>query len=105
MNSLFNAARDLPWMDALKNIIDVMTRQICACRKKYERSDPYAIVPRARRLVNSRWEASTASISVMELEDGSGVHNTSTCDYGGVDDEEDDDEMNRKSEAQKDRLP
>jgi hypothetical protein len=33
------------------------------------------------------------------------VHNTSTCDYGGVDDEEDDDETNRKSEAQKDRLP
>jgi hypothetical protein len=73
VNSLFNAVRDLPWMDALKNIIDVMTRQICACRKKYERSDSYAIVPRARRLVNSRWEASTASISVMELEDGSGV--------------------------------
>jgi hypothetical protein len=24
---MFNAARDLPWMDALENIIDVMIRQ------------------------------------------------------------------------------
>jgi hypothetical protein len=30
---MFNAARDFLWMDALKNIIDVMIRQICACRK------------------------------------------------------------------------
>jgi hypothetical protein len=36
--------------------------------------------------VNSRWDA-TASISVMELEDGSGVYTTSTWDYGGVNDE------------------
>jgi hypothetical protein len=64
VNSMFNAARDLPWMDALENIIDVMIRRICACRKKYERSDAFSIVPRARRLVNSRWDA-TASISVM----------------------------------------
>ena len=102
VNSMFNAARDLPWMDALENIIDVMIRRICACRKKYERSDAFAIVPLARRLVNSRWEAS-ASISVMELEDGSGVYTTSTCDYGGVDDEEEEGET--KNEAQKDRLP
>ena len=54
--------------------------------------------------MNSRWEAS-ASISVMELEDGSGVYTTSTCDYGGVDDEEEEDETNQKSEARKDRLP
>ncbi len=33
VNSMFNAARDFLWMDALKNIIDVMIRQICACRK------------------------------------------------------------------------
>ncbi len=47
VNSTFNAARDLPWMDALENIIDVMIRQICACRKKYKRSDAFSIVPRA----------------------------------------------------------
>ncbi len=65
VNSIFNAAQDLPWMDALENIIDVMRiRQICACRKQYKkRSDAFSIVPRAQRLVNSRWDA-TASISV-----------------------------------------
>jgi hypothetical protein len=41
----------------------------------------------------------------MELEDGSGVYTTSTWDYGGVDDEEEEDETNRKGKARKDRLP
>ncbi len=72
--------------------------------EKYERSDAFSIVPRARQLVNSRWDA-TASISVLELEDGSGVYTTSTLDYGGVDDDEEEDETNRKGKAGKDRLP
>jgi hypothetical protein len=54
--------------------------------------------------VNSRWDA-TASISVMELEDGSGVYTTSTWDCGGVDDDKEEDDTNRKGKAQKDRLP
>jgi hypothetical protein len=33
-------------MDALKEIIDVMMRQICSCRKKYERDDAFVVVPR-----------------------------------------------------------
>jgi hypothetical protein len=101
---MFNAARDLPWMDAIENIIDVMIRRICACRKKYEGDDAFEIVPRVGRLMNARWDA-TASISVLELEDGSGVYTTSTRDNVGVDDEEDEDEKNRKSQARKDRLP
>jgi hypothetical protein len=101
---MFNAARDLPRIDALENIIDVMIRQICACRKTYERSDAFSIVPCARQLVNSQWDA-RALISVMELEDGSGVYTTSTWDYGGVDDKEEEDETNPKGKAQKDRLP
>jgi hypothetical protein len=30
----------------------------------------------------------------MELEDGSGVYTTSTCNYGKADDEEEENEMN-----------
>ncbi len=41
----------------------------------------------------------------MELEDGSGVYTTSTCNYGKADDEEEENEMNWKGEARKDRLP
>ena len=90
VNSMFNAARDLPRMDALDKVIDVvMIRRICACRKKYEQIDAFVILPSAGRIMNSWWEA-TAAISGMELEAGSGVYTTSTCDYdGGVDDEED----------------
>ena len=106
VNSMFNAAWDLPWMDAVEKIIDVMIRRICACRKKYERNeDAFKILPHTGRIMNARWEA-TASISVMELEAGSGVYTTSTCDYdGGVEDEEDDDQRRRKIQSQKDRLP
>ncbi|KAI2509095.1 hypothetical protein MHU86_5343 [Fragilaria crotonensis] len=107
VNSMFNAARDLPWMDAVEKIIDVMIRRICACRKKYERNeDAFKILPNtAGRIMNARWEA-TASISVMELEAGSGVYTMSTCDYdGGVEDEEDEDERRRKIQSRKDRLP
>jgi hypothetical protein len=35
----------------------------------------------------------------------SGVYTTSIWDYGGVDDEEEEDETNQKGEARKDRLP
>ena len=75
------------------------------CRKKYEQNDAFVILPSAGRIMNSRWEA-TAAISVMELEAGSGVYTTSTCDYdGGVNDEEDEHERKRKSQSRKDRLP
>ena len=73
--------------------------------KKYEQNDAFVILPSAASIMNSRWEA-TAAISVMELEAGSGVYNTSSCDYdGGVDDEEGEHERKRKSKSQKDRLP
>ena len=32
VNSMFNAAQDLPWMDTIDKMIDVMMRRICACR-------------------------------------------------------------------------
>jgi hypothetical protein len=41
----------------------------------------------------------------MEKVDRSDVYTTSTWDYGGVYDEEEEDETNRKGEAQNDRLP
>ena len=98
VNSMFNAAQDLPCMDALDKIIDVMIRRICACRKKYEQNDAFVIRPSAERIMNSRWEA-TVAISVMELEAGSGVYTTSTCGYDdGVDDEDDEHERKRKSQ-------
>ena len=39
VNSMFNAAQDLPWMDALNKVIviDVMIRRVRACRKSMNR--------------------------------------------------------------------
>jgi ribosomal protein L32 len=89
VNSMFNTARDLPWMDALEKLIDVMVKRICNCRAKYEGKDGSKVLARAERLINRRWEA-TAAISVMELENGRGVYTTSSCDHGGVEDDDDD---------------
>jgi hypothetical protein len=66
---MFNAAQDLPWMDALEKIIDVMMRRICTCWKKYDGDDTFVVLSRVRRLINTWWEA-TASISVMKLARG-----------------------------------
>ena len=64
-------------------------RRICSCRAKYEGKDGSKILPRAERLINRWWEA-TAAILVMELENGRGVCTKSSCNYGGVEDEDDD---------------
>ena len=77
-------------MDALEKLIDVMVKRICNCREKYEGKDGYKVVPRVERLINRRWEA-TAAISVMEFENGRGVFTTTSCDHGGVEDEDEDD--------------
>ena len=34
-SSIFNSERDLPWMDALEKMVDIMVKRICSCRKKY----------------------------------------------------------------------
>ena len=72
----------------MSKLIDVMVRRICNCREKYEGKDGSKVVPRVERLINRRWEA-TAVISVMELENGRGVYTTTSCDHGGVEDEDD----------------
>jgi hypothetical protein len=94
VNSMFNSARDLPWMDALEKMVEVMLTRICNCRTKYRQRQESEIVPRAEQLLKKRWEA-TASMSVMELEEESGVFTTSSCDYGGIEDENEVDEGGR----------
>ena len=93
-NSMFNSARDLPWMDALEKMVEVMLTRICNCRTKYRQRQELEIVPRAEQLLKKRWEA-TASMSVMELEEESGVFTTTSCDYGGIEDENEGDEGGR----------
>ena len=48
LNSMFNSARDLPWMDAAEKIVDLMLTRICTCRTKYQQHEDFEIVPRAK---------------------------------------------------------
>ena len=50
LNSMFNSARDLPWMDAAEKIVDLMLTRICTCRTKYQQHEDFEIVPRAKGL-------------------------------------------------------
>jgi hypothetical protein len=83
VNSMFNAARDLPWMDALEKMVDIMLTRISTLRTKYVKHEDSAVVPPAHQLLKRRWDA-TASISVIELEDGNGIFRTSTAHIGSV---------------------
>ena len=89
VNSMFDTARGLRWMDALEKLIDVMVRRICSYQAKHEGKGGSKILPRVERLINRRWEA-TDAISVIELENGCDVYTTSSCDYGEMEDEDDD---------------
>ena len=48
LNSMFNSARDLPWMDAAEKIVDLMLTRICTCRTKYQQHEDFEIVPCAK---------------------------------------------------------
>ena len=52
-----------------------------------------------------RWEATTSTMSVTELEAGSGSFSVSSCSYGGADDEDDENNERDKGNHTKARLP
>ncbi len=83
MNSIFNSARDLPWMDALEKMIDIMLTRISTLRTKYAPHEDSEVVPPAQHLLR-RFRDATASISVIELEDENGVFRTSAEHIGAV---------------------
>ena len=83
VNSMFNSARDLPWMDAIEKMINIMLTRISTLRTKYAQHEDSEVVPPAQQLLRRRWDG-TASISVIELEDGNGIFRTSTAHIGGV---------------------
>jgi hypothetical protein len=80
VNSMFDSARDLVWMDALEKIVDLMLTRICTCRARYVDHDDSKILPPAENLLQRRWE-STANLFVQELEEGSDIYH---CKYSGT---------------------
>jgi Ulp1 protease family, C-terminal catalytic domain/SWIM zinc finger/Transposase, Mutator family len=82
INSMFAKARDLAWMDAIENIVDVISTRICHCRTKYLKREDSDVVPRVAALLKARWDK-TASMSVMELELGCGDFKVTSRHVGG----------------------
>jgi hypothetical protein len=101
VNSMFNEARNLPWLIAMDTVIDVMIRRTCECRKKYDGEGSYEVVPRVRRLMKSRWKG-TASVEILDLEKTSVVYQATTWDSGVYDDEDEEfDERNAENQEWK----
>ena len=97
INSMFAKAQDLAWMDAIENIVDVVSTRICRCRgTQYLKREDSDVVPCVAALLKARWDK-TVSMSVMELELGCGDFKVTSRDVGG--DGEDQENSTRDSEV------
>ena len=90
INSMFAGARDLPWMGALEQLVNLMSSRICQLRAKYAKKNDNEPVPRVRKLLKARWEKA-AAISVLEVEENCGNFEVVSPDYGDPDDEDNND--------------
>lgn len=71
VNSMLADARAVGWLEAIERIVDIMSTRIYNCRTKYVDRDPSDVVSRVAQILKVRWDAA-ASMSVIELESGSG---------------------------------
>jgi hypothetical protein len=71
VNNMFDDARDVGWLEAIVRIVDIMSTRISHCRMKHADRQASEVVPRVSQIMKHRWDAS-ASISVVEIEDGCG---------------------------------
>ena len=90
INSMFARARDLPWMGALEELVNVMSSRICRLRAKYAKKNDNEPVPRVRKLLKARWEKA-AAISVLEVEENCGNFEVVSPDYGDPEDDDNND--------------
>ena len=79
VNSMFDSARDLVWLDAVERMIEIMLTRICSCREKYKDEDDSKLVRTAQQELQKRWDG-TASMSVLEVEEGSGAFHVTASD-------------------------
>ena len=81
VNSMFNAARDLAWMDAIENIVDIMSTRICTLRTNYSKYDNSEVVPCVARILKAHWDV-VAGMQVMELQLEGGDFKVTSAEYG-----------------------
>ena len=67
MNSMFGAARNLVWLEAMEKMVDTMLTRICKLWESYFKFDDSSIVTSFRNELHSLWEG-TETMVVMETE-------------------------------------
>ena len=83
---MFKDARDLAWMEAFENIVDIMSTRIGDCRTKYLKREDSEVVPRVAQILKAHWDAA-ASMAVMEIELGCGEFKVTSSEYGATADD------------------
>ena len=78
---MFNAARNLAWMDAIEKIADIMSTRVCTLQTNYSKYDNLEVVPRVARILKACWDAAEV-MPVMELELEGGDFKVTSVEYG-----------------------
>ena len=71
VNSMFAAAREVGWLEAVEKIVDIISTKIYRCQQKYKDCDADGVVPAIAQVLKKRWDKA-ASLEVIELEEGLG---------------------------------
>jgi hypothetical protein len=66
VNNMFAQAQTLGWLEAIENILDVVSTRISTCRAKHIDWEPGKVAPCVAQILKRRWDAA-ASITVVEL--------------------------------------
>ena len=81
VNSMFDSARNLVWLDAMEKMIDIMLTRICKLRETYSTFEDCAVVKTFWNNFHASWEG-TASMSVIEVQVDSSIFQTTTSVTG-----------------------
>ena len=76
-NSMYDCARNLVWLDAMEKMVDIMLTRIRRLRELYSTFDDSGIVRSFANQFHAMMEG-TATISVIETEPNSGIHQTTS---------------------------
>jgi hypothetical protein len=71
VNNMFADAQEVGWLEAIKQIVDIMSTRISQCCMKHGDRETSDVVPCVSQIGKIWWDAS-AAIQVMEIERGSG---------------------------------
>jgi hypothetical protein len=80
---MFTEARNFAWMEALENIVGIMSTRIGDWRTKSMKREDSKVVPRVAQILKARSDAA-ASMAVMEIELGCGDFKVTSAEYGAT---------------------